>query len=280
MNDYESAAEWVKEAKNIVILAGAGMSLESGLPAFRTGANALYKSFHPALKGMSFEQLAHPDSFRRYDEKRLRLAWAFYYTRYKMYLEHKPHEGYHLLRDWCKDKNHFVFTTNGDGYFIRAGFENVIEVHGSIHYLQCSQNCSERVWPAELDMEVDEKTFYVTSALPKCPDCGEPARPNILLFGDGEFAESRHEKQLDAYWDFKQGLDDSETLCIEVGAGQTIPTCRFEYDYHLGGEEGVRLIRINPGEDDCQIKFPTWQIGLHAGSVEALETIQNISRKK
>ena len=51
MNDYGLAGEWLSEAKNVIVLAGAGMSLDSGLPAFRTGANALYKSFHPALKG-------------------------------------------------------------------------------------------------------------------------------------------------------------------------------------------------------------------------------------
>ena len=74
--DLELATQWLEEAKNIIVLAGAGMSLDSGLPAFRTGANALYKSFHPALKGQSFQDLANADSFNIRDEKRARMAWG------------------------------------------------------------------------------------------------------------------------------------------------------------------------------------------------------------
>ena len=274
MNDYGLAGEWLSEAKNVIVLAGAGMSLDSGLPAFRTGANALYKSFHPALKGRSFQELASPHSFDMRDEKRVRLAWAFYYTRWKLYKSVEPHEGYQIITNFFEKKNGFIYTTNGDGLFLRAGFKDVYEVHGSINHLQCSQTCCEDVWEAELDMEVNDKTFLVESGLPTCKFCGSLARPNILMFGDERFAENRHDKQFNKYFQFTRALDGDETLCIEIGAGQAVPTCRIEYSYHLGGEDGVRLLRINPGETDSRVRHPDWQVPIQAGCLEALQGIQ------
>jgi NAD-dependent SIR2 family protein deacetylase len=89
----------------------------------------------------------------------------------------------------------FSFTSNIDGHWLQAGFreEQVLECHGTLRYMQCQgvvSDCpyKEKIWPANnegiLNMQIDPETDRVTSALPKCPGCDNPSRPNVLMFGD------------------------------------------------------------------------------------------------
>jgi NAD-dependent SIR2 family protein deacetylase len=135
-----------------------------------------------------------------------------------------------------------VFTSNVDGQFQRAGVDDasVAECHGSIHMLQCSEVCSDRLWSAaDVQPVIDEATCELTSDLPRCPSCGAVARPNILMFGDFDWIALRTERQeasLHAW------LTQAERLVvIEIGAGKAIPTVRLFSEYN-----GPRVIRINP----------------------------------
>ena len=139
----KQAAEAIRSAEGLVITAGAGMGGDSGLPDFR-GKEGFWGAYPPFAKlGLSFEELANPVWFERDPA----VAWGFYGHRFELYRRTTPHEGFAVLRRWAAGKDHgcFVFTSNVDGHFQKAGFapERVVECHGSIHHLQCADSCTE-----------------------------------------------------------------------------------------------------------------------------------------
>ena len=77
------------------------------------------------------------------------MAWAFYGHRYNLYKNTIPHDGFKMLLDLVKEKNdnYFIFTSNVDGQFQKAGFDSdkIIECHGSISHFQCLYNCSKNI---------------------------------------------------------------------------------------------------------------------------------------
>ena len=234
----------VNQADGLLICAGAGMGVDSGLPDFR-GNEGFWKAY-PALKnaGIGFIDAANPDTFATNPQR----AWGFYGHRLNLYRSTRPHSGFHGLKQLGENKTHgyFVFTSNVDGQFQKAGFEpdRIVECHGSIHHLQCSHDCQGKIWPAtEVQLNIDNDQCLATSELPTCPDCGKLARPNILMFGDYHWQPKRTEQQQNR---FMQWLHQVERLLvIECGAGTSIPTVR-----HLSERVGGTLIRINPRESN------------------------------
>jgi NAD-dependent SIR2 family protein deacetylase len=200
-----------------------------------------------------------------------RLAWGFYGHRLNLYRATKPHEGFQILLKWAAQKScgHFVFTSNVDGQFQRAGFDadRVVECHGSINHLQCLSGCHEGIWPVDQHVDVDSDSMTAIGAMPACRKCGGLARPNILMFGDGSWLESRTAGQMHRYdqWLGKVNLD--EMAIIEIGAGNAIPTVRFNSERLAS--KGATLIRINP--DDPQ--GPRGTIQLRTSALEALSRI-------
>jgi NAD-dependent SIR2 family protein deacetylase len=206
----DRAAALIEQADGVLITAGAGMGVDSGLPDFR-GTQGFWQAY-PALgrDGLRFEEIASPDSFHADP----RLGWGFYGHRLTLYRRTLPHQGFHILRQIGTRLagGAAVFTSNVDGQFQRAGFDEALiaECHGSIHHLQCLQPCGEHLWSADgVVPEVDEESCRLRSALPLCPVCGNVARPNILMFGDGCWI-SRLANSSSAFWMHgvpRQGVD-------------------------------------------------------------------------
>jgi NAD-dependent SIR2 family protein deacetylase len=261
----------VAAADAVLITAGAGIGVDSGLPDFR-GDEGFWKAYPPIRKlGLSFAEMANP----RWFEKDPRLAWAFYGHRLRLYRETQPHAGFTKLLELAdsKEGGGFVFTSNVDGQFQKAGFpeEQIMECHGSIHHLQCSKNCSEAIWPAAgIDIDVDEARFQATGELPHCPRCGALARPNILMFGDWSWQAQRTEAQqmrLEAWLNGVAGKG-YRLVVIEVGAGKAVETVRHTSEV-IAREFGGRLIRINPRDD----AVPEGEIALKSGGLDGIGTI-------
>ena len=193
---YSEVAELITQADGLLIGAGAGMGVDSGLPDFR-GNEGFWNAYPPMKElGLSFYDLANPAWFRE-DPKR---AWGFYGHRRNLYRETEPHSGFSTMRKWSERMalGAFVFTSNVDGHFQKSGYlkEQVVECHGSIEFSQCVKPCCQDIWAAaELEIEVDLSTFRADGELPKCVSCGEMARPNILMFGDGCWLEGRTSDQ-------------------------------------------------------------------------------------
>lgn len=270
------AAALVAQADALLVCAGAGMGVDSGLPDFR-GDEGFWRAY-PALgrARLSFTEIANARRFARDPA----LAWGFYGHRLALYRATQPHAGFALLRQWGQrlPGGCFVFTSNVDGQFQKAGFDTqaIEECHGSIHHLQCSQPCSERIWPADgLQARVDEAACRWLGPLPLCPDCGAVLRPNVLMFDDWQWISARSDAQrcrLDA-WLAQQQQAGRRLVVIELGAGTAIATVRHfaQRACQRLSKQGAGLVRINlraPRVSDPQ------DVGLAMGALEALQQIE------
>jgi NAD-dependent SIR2 family protein deacetylase len=238
-----AAAQLLSEADALLICAGAGMGVDSGLPDFR-GTQGFWQAY-PALRdaGIDFHEIANPAAF---DADPV-LAWGFYGHRLQLYRDTVPHAGFAILRELAASMpGAFVFTSNVDGQFQRAGFEadQIVECHGSIHHLQCTRPCSNDTWPADAVAPlVDMAACRLRSPLPRCPRCGAPARPNILMFNDGAWIAEPADAQFARLRRWRQAADRlaHKLVVIELGAGVDIPSVR-----RMSEQQGVPIVRINP----------------------------------
>jgi NAD-dependent SIR2 family protein deacetylase len=258
------AAQWIAQADGLLVTAGAGMGVDSGLPDFR-GKNGFWRAY-PAFRQrqVEFHQIASPQAMQALPE----IGWGFYGHRLNLYRATQPHEGFQILRRWADRKAHglFIFTSNVDGQFQKAGVPDgqVMECHGSIHYLQCFDACTRDIWLADrFEPQVDEATCRLTNPIPRCPQCGAKARPNILMFNDYGWIEDRTERQRQRLQGWIGGV--SNLAVIELGAGKAISTVRRFSEYY-----GPHVIRINP--QDFAIA-PHVGIGIAGGALEVLSAI-------
>jgi NAD-dependent deacetylase len=158
-----SLAELIERRRPCVVLTGAGISTESGIPDFRS-AEGIWARFDPA-------EVAHIDAFRR-DPVRV---WEFYALRLDALAQAEPNDGHRALaeleeRGWIRA----VVTQNVDGLHRRAGSHEVVEVHGSLREAECI-HCGVRV-PME--------DALASLPLPACPECGEVLKPGVVMFGE------------------------------------------------------------------------------------------------
>ncbi len=270
--EIQRAKEVLKEADALLITAGAGMGVDSGLPDFR-GTEGFWRAYPIARKlGLRFEELANP----RWFKENPKLAWAFYGHRLHLYRETQPHEGFYLLKKLGESKKggYFVFTSNVDGHFQKAGYDEkkIVEIHGSIHHLQCSLPCMDDIWSAEgVNIKIDMERFEAEEPLPKCRHCGEIARPNILMFGDWNWVSHRTAGQEFLFERWLEKIDDLgyRLVIVEIGAGKAVPTVRMLSERVADQFYGT-LIRINPRDYDIPSQR---HISIPLGGLEGIKKI-------
>jgi len=269
---FEKAAEAVHKAKAMVITSGAGMGVDSGLPDFR-GDHGFWKAYPMYERlGINFISAANPVNF----EGDPAFGWGFYGHRTNLYRDTEPHRGFRLLQEWAErlDQDAFVATSNVDGQFQKAGYreDQILEVHGSIHHLQCLVPCCNAIWNNDETIPVDFDTMRAQH-VPLCRHCQQPARPNILMFGDYSWLSDRTRGQ---EMRFERLLDqhrNTPLVVIEMGAGTAIPTIRYMGE-RIGQRSGATVIRINPRE----AQIAGGHISLPCGAVEGLTGIDELLR--
>jgi NAD-dependent SIR2 family protein deacetylase len=265
---FDRAAAAIRSASALVITAGAGMGVDSGLPDFR-GDHGFWNAYPMYRRlGLSFVQAANPEHF----EGDPAFGWGFYGHRTNLYRETTPHRGFQLLQQWLGrfSLDAFVVTSNVDGQFQKAGFaeEALLEVHGSIHHLQCIIPCGNAIWDNREEIRVDFETMRAAN-IPSCRYCGGVARPNILMFGDCSWLPARTHQQERHYDEFLTDHRGGKLVVIEMGAGTAIPTIRYMGERLVQQQQAV-LIRINPRE----AQSPPGQISIAAGALAGLEGIE------
>jgi NAD-dependent deacetylase len=166
--DVERLAELVRSARSVVALTGAGISVPSGIPDFRSPGTGLWQEVDPM-------EVAHIEAFRRDPGG----FWSFYGRRFAT-LDGKQPNGAHaalveLERRGLLDA---VITQNIDMLHRRAGTRELVEVHGSIASSSCG-SC-RRAFALE---EARGKVEAAADGVPRC-DCGEPLKPDVVLFGE------------------------------------------------------------------------------------------------
>ena len=272
-----SAAAAIRRAEAIYITAGAGMGVDSGLPDFR-GRQGLWREYPPLQeRDLDFDDMANPNWF----EDDVTFAWGFYGHRLNLYRRTVPHEGFHIMRRWAeaRPRGSFVFTSNVDGQFQKAGFGHaVLECHGSIHHLQPLH--PPRAGSGLLDAsgfelpEVDPQTLRLPAESVPRDATGSVLRPNILMFNDWGWDSSRTDRQQRHHDQWLRDLQTSgcPAVVIECGAGTAIPTVRraSESAAHL---LGCPLIRINPRESEVPSQIEA--IPLELSSLDALQQLDS-----
>ena len=267
LDALQQAASWIQRADGLIIAAGAGMGVDSGLPDFR-GKEGFWRAY-PALAQLNidFEDIANSELFFNNPE----LAWGFYGHRWRLYQQAQTRNGFQILKKWLSRKKEggWVYTSNVDGQFQAAGFDaqKIVECHGSLFQLQCSTPCHQSTWTAAgFQPQVDMAQCRLSNALPQCPHCGETARPNILLFNDHSWVNKAEEatRQFESWLPWLQ-----KPVVIELGAGTHVPSIR-NLSARLAQHHHCPLIRINP--DDCTTPYPQ-SIGLQGGALSVLTAI-------
>jgi len=266
----------IEEADAVVITAGAGMGVDSGLPDFR-GNKGFWRHFPELEKlGIGFAEIATPYWFVKKPE----LAWAFYGYRLFQYRKVVPHAGFNMLLDYVKAKNenYFIVTSNVDGHFQKAGFDpdRVHEVHGSLTHFQCTDRwCSPDIWSADYSTVKMAKGEFKADQYPLCPKCGKAARPNVLMFNDENWIDGRTKKQELRFieWRKQTFMAKQRVVIIEIGAGVDVYTIRrIGESLHTHFPWDTTFIRINPK----QSKVPSWPDGAYGVKKTGLEGIKKI----
>jgi NAD-dependent deacetylase len=159
-------AELIRENQPCVVLTGAGISTESGVPDFRS-PDGIWAQYDPM-------EYATIDAFRRDPVK----VWDFYARRFAMLQEVRPNAGHLALAELERDGwVEAVVTQNVDRLHELAGSRNVVEVHGSIRTSTCLA-CGERM---RFD---DVLTLLDDAPAPACPRCGSILKPDVVMFGE------------------------------------------------------------------------------------------------
>jgi NAD-dependent deacetylase len=162
----ERAANLVRKSARVAVLTGAGVSAESGVPTFRD-SDGLWENHR-------VEDVATPDAFRRDPG----LVWRFYNARRAALRKVAPNPGHHALarlEERLGAGNFTLITQNVDGLHRAAGSKNVLEVHGNLRLVRCSNpDCEGRADHGLEDLP----------ALPTCVACGQLLRPDIVWFGE------------------------------------------------------------------------------------------------
>ncbi|MDQ6745291.1 MAG: NAD-dependent protein deacylase [Actinomycetota bacterium] len=161
-------AELIRAAGSVVALTGAGISVPSGVPDFRSPGTGLWERVNPM-------EVAHIDVFRRDPER----FWRFYGARFQTLEHRRPNRAHHVLveleREGILDA---VITQNIDRLHASAGSQNLVEVHGTIEHSSCLR-CGARHGL----VEVRDRQAADPQRIPRC-DCGRPLKPDVVLFGE------------------------------------------------------------------------------------------------
>lgn len=215
------AASIVQKAQNPVVLTGAGVSKESGVPTFRDTLDGLWARYDP-------EQLATPQAFRANP----RLVWDWYEYRRNLVRQSQPNPGHYALAALEKRPHALpIITQNVDDLHEQAGSENVIHLHGNIAQTKCFDDCRGK--PTLLN--ITQLTWDAEAGPPKCPYCGAWARPNVVWFG--ELLPEQALMQA-------QNISESCDVMIVIGtSGLVTPAANMP---RYAKSAGAMIIEVNP----------------------------------
>jgi NAD-dependent deacetylase len=172
-------AELISESECTVALTGAGISVPSGIPDFRSPGTGIWEKVDPM-------EVAHIDAFRS-DPARF---WGFYRPRFQTLGSKEPNPAHESLAELeQRGLLEAVITQNIDMLHTKAGSERVIEVHGSIRTSSC-QSCR-----AEFELDKVEELFDPDDGVAVCPTCLGYVKPDVVLFGEMLPAEAMAEAE-------------------------------------------------------------------------------------
>jgi NAD-dependent deacetylase len=221
------APDWVRSAKRLCVLTGAGISAESGIPTFR-GPGGLWREYRA-------EDLATPEAFAR-DPK---LVWEWYDWRRGLVAQAEPNAGHHALAQLESVVPEFtLITQNVDGLHRRAGNRKMLELHGNLWRTRCTR-CGK---------EVDDTRVPLPEIPPTC-ECGALLRPAIVWFGEP--------LPPDVWHNAEEAARTADVLLVVGTSAVVYPAASLA---PLAKASGARVIEINTGATplsdlvDCSLR--------------------------
>ena len=207
----------LENAKKVLVLTGAGMSAESGVPTFRDAQSGLWEKYRP-------EDLATPEAFRRHPQ----LVWDWYEERRSNIRKVHPHAGHAALVEMEKSfESLLVVTQNVDSLHQQAGSSEVIELHGNIMRSICS----------ETGREIDAEWLISNPGQPPASPHHRRglARPGVVWFGEQLPADNMNRAIAEAY---------ACDVCFSIGTSTMVqPAASLPF---VALEAGAIVIEINP----------------------------------
>jgi len=228
MNDsaqYDQVARLVAEAGRILFITGAGISADSGLPTYR-GIGGLY---HERLTdhGLTIEEALSGQMMTTHPE----VTWKYLAEIEANCRGAEPNVAHRLIAALERERpGVWVLTQNVDGLHRAAGSTRLIEIHGTVHHLRCTECHHSRNVPDFAGLRIP----------PDCPLCGGLLRPDVVLFG--EMLPERELARLEAV--LAEGVD----LVVSIGTTSAFP--------YIAGpvwwaqQMAVPTVEINPGETE------------------------------
>lgn len=257
--EITNARTLLASADAILIVTGAGMSVDSGIPTYRGSGGLWTRSIVIGDETFSYDEISSLDMWKTRPE----LAWGFKSHFYHLMNSCEVHQGYfELLASIDARYDYFVATSNIDGYFKKAGFDpsRIYEVHGSVNYLQCMDkkcNIQNGISPAEVLPSYNPDTF-IADWLPQCKFCKNMSRPNVSMFGDVEFYGKPYEYQRKKMNDWLANLRkyNKKLAILEIGCGINPHSLRMSDGKMMSGEwkmpifdNNIGTIRLNPNDE-------------------------------
>ena len=246
-SDMAAFREEVKNASHVLILSGAGVSAESGVPTFR-GAGGFWRQFVA-------QDLATPEAF----EENPSLVWEFYHYRREVMNSKFPNPAHIAIAEFekkmeSKNKKVVVVTQNIDELHRKAGSKNLVELHGSLFKTRCtscgeikenrdSPICEALRGKGMPDPKIKDVDIPVEN-LPRCQNCKGLLRPHVVWFG-----ESLDSQVLEASENEIEACD----LCLIVGTSSVVyPAAMFAPQV---ARRGVTVAEFNIEQTDVTQRF-------------------------
>jgi len=209
--------ETVDDAGSVVVLTGAGVSAESGVPTFR-GEDGLWRNFRA-------EELATPGAFAR-DPK---LVWEWYQWRRELVAACKPNPAHEFIArlERASRGDFLLVTQNVDGLHRLAGSSKLLEVHGNIWDVRCTACGASR----------EDRTLPFPELPPKCDECGGLLRPGVVWFGEALPEEA-----------IGRAFAAAETCDLMLVVGTSAVVYPVAYLPQLAKRAGAYVVEVNPDE--------------------------------
>lgn len=237
------AADILRGSKHPVVLSGAGVSKESGVPTFRDAQDGLWAKYDP-------EQLATRHAFANNPK----LVWDWYEYRRAMVAQAQPNPGHVALAAMEKRfPNLIVITQNVDDLHEQAGSTHVIHLHGNIAQSKCFYDCQGE------PTLVDVSHIDYDQGPPPCPHCGRWVRPNVVWFG-----EMLPQAALEAA---HAAAEQSDVMIVVGTSGIVTPAATLP---KLAKRKGAKIIEVNP---DYSMITPLADVKLGGPSGEILPRV-------
>lgn len=240
MTTLELATEALQAAKRIVVLTGAGVSAESGIPTFRDPLTGLWRRFDPM-------ELASAQAFRRNPA----MVWGWYEWRRMKVMQAQPNPAHLALARLAERKPEMtLITQNVDDLHERAGSGEVIHLHGSLHQPRCFACARE---PGTALAVPNEPAEGRALEPPRCQHCDGRLRPGVVWFG-----EALPQAALASAF---KAAQEAELLLIVGTSGMVYPAAELP---EIARRAGAKVLHINP---QLELKEGDWGIAGLAGEV-------------